>query len=206
MLCRITPAHAGNTLSQSNFYNAIQDHPRACGEYAAVADRDGFVWGSPPRMRGILLVCHRRFGKTGITPAHAGNTIDSPLLEVDLRDHPRACGEYCIVTIRQFGGSGSPPRMRGIHVQATRRWITLGITPAHAGNTFIISKPHFVFEDHPRACGEYFCFCWYMLMSLGSPPRMRGILFVFLNHLFGRRITPAHAGNTMCLKSRWPSG
>ena len=48
--------------------------------------------GSPPRMRVIL----RKEGKdgkiTGITPAHAGNTICLFFRHLYTRDHPRACG------------------------------------------------------------------------------------------------------------------
>ena len=48
----IIPAYAGNTISHGVRYAGLRDHPRVCGEHAAVRrcmDRSG---GSSPRMRG----------------------------------------------------------------------------------------------------------------------------------------------------------
>ena len=71
----ITPADAGKTDDIDCYECTIKDHPRGCGE-----NRDDFVvkiyhLGSPPRMRGKLLMLI--FCKTGsrITPADAGKTF-----------------------------------------------------------------------------------------------------------------------------------
>ena len=132
---RITPAHAGNTPLCTGWDVMVRDHPRACGEYSfLIGDviRDG---GSPPRMRGILLRPCRGRRKARITPAHAGNTPRIQGQNASHRDHPRACGEYC-VNLNQVGNVlGSPPRMRGIQ-NGRKVWCkSAGITPAHAGNT-----------------------------------------------------------------------
>ena len=71
---RITPAHAGKTLSVRRWKCAPTDHPRACGEnHRGVVCRDAFQ-GSPPRMRGKQRTGASRFFQRGITPAHAGKT------------------------------------------------------------------------------------------------------------------------------------
>ena len=95
---RITPAHAGKTLSHVVPALHMTDHPRACGEnykrYGAKVATDG----SPPRMRGKpkshgCVRKHRR-----ITPAHAGKTSGMSCCALRHADHPRACGEnsHCL--------------------------------------------------------------------------------------------------------------
>ena len=92
--------------------------------------------------------------------------------------------------------------MRGIHDGLVSDVAPQGITPAHAGNTttWKICKPSS--GDHPRACGEYGSDHQFGAALLGSPPRMRGILYDFLNHITDPGITPAHAGNTDPASSR----
>ena len=155
---------------------ALQDHPRACGEHVYSHAWEGIRLGSPPRMRGTLLVSLSVDNYLGITPAHAGNTL---------------CPTGQLSTIL-----GSPPRMRGTLAGQVVVIYADGITPAHAGNTaerFAI-KEHL--EDHPRACGEHCVFSRSAGMSTGSPPRMRGTHISFNASASPARITPAHAGNT----------
>ena len=71
-----------------------------------------------------------------------------------------------------------------------------GITPAGAGNTRPQSRAQDPKWDHPRGCGEYFTGFISSTTSIGSPPRVRGILKRDLETAFVRRITPAGAGNT----------
>ena len=72
---RITPADAGKTWVFGFLWRARWDHPRGCGENAAVAVEKSDAAGSPPRMRGkrqhpeLALLFH------GITPADAGKTL-----------------------------------------------------------------------------------------------------------------------------------
>ena len=49
----------------------------------------------------------------GITPAHAGKTIDKDGVIVIGQDHPRACGENLVKQKTVLPRQGSPPRMRG---------------------------------------------------------------------------------------------
>ena len=71
-----------------------------------------------------------------------------------------------------------------------------GITPADAGKTkptdgYILRK-----QDHPRGCGENVPIAMRTVLSLGSPPRMRGKQLVARGGLDRVRITPADAGKT----------
>ena len=69
-----------------------------------------------------------------------------------------------------------------------------GITPAYAGKSFRSRFHDRSCGDHPRLCGEKECWFCSGVMTLGSPPPMRGKV-VFSNRQTGhRRITPAYAG------------
>ena len=111
---RITPACAGNTHITLSILPRSKDHPRVCGEYILIlSEREGEA-GSPPRVRGIHF--HPPFvrGKSGITPACAGNTLFKSIDDDLFQDHPRVCGEYHKAG-HCFGFDlGSPPRVRGI--------------------------------------------------------------------------------------------
>ena len=49
---RITPAHAGKSLTVPHVRYSLTDHPRACGEKAEMLGVELGEEGSPPRMRG----------------------------------------------------------------------------------------------------------------------------------------------------------
>ena len=111
------------------------------------------------------------------------------------------CGEnlssFRIATL----GGGSPPRVRRKHIQHTVLGDNLGITPACAGKTSFRGVRHRLFcvvEDHPRVCGENSRTRRSCNHRPGSPPRVRGKLFVLPLAVLKLRITPAHAGKTSC--------
>ena len=173
---RITPADAGKTTVAQQVMHQLWDHPRGCGENAAVAVEKSDAAGSPPRMRGKLYgVC---FGSDGlrITPADAGKTTDVVAFVNVLEDHPRGCGE-------------NVHRAAPLH----RR---LRITPADAGKTIPHSIQCSNVQDHPRGCGENCTTFPTAEQAHGSPPRMRGKRRPRRNAEDGNGITPADAGKT----------
>ena len=90
----IIPAYAGNTRAEttSDYYN--WDHPRVCGEHAAVLMLRMVCLGSSPRMRGTPRIHHIGALRGGIIPAYAGNTCVQSTPPPVSRDHPRVCGEH----------------------------------------------------------------------------------------------------------------
>ena len=55
----ITPAYAGKSTRQTNLQKKSRDHPRVCGEKLKFIAAVFSMWGSPPRMRGkVLLYCY----------------------------------------------------------------------------------------------------------------------------------------------------
>ena len=86
--------------------------------------------------------------------------------------------------------------MRGTEKPYFLLRVSIGITPAHAGNSAGGGLFFCVVRDHPRTCGEQYRLKMHFNRVLGSPPHMRGT--VALGCVIGvlLRITPAHAGNS----------
>ncbi len=193
---RITPAYAGNTFRIFQFQFLSQDHPRLCGEHYQYSHLLYSKLGSPPLMRGTLLVSQATTKASGITPAYAGNTCFPPCIWPLGWDHPRLCGEHAKAICDVTAGLGSPPLMRGTHHGIYAYTHGNGITPAYAGNT---RRPKFSCRrdwDHPRLCGEHDCKNSCSGVSRGSPPLMRGTRSTPSNFCGLPGITPAYAGNT----------
>ena len=147
-------------------------------------------------MRGKQYLQYLNLEAARITPAHAGKTISRLFPTTHTTDHPRACGENTWSNILRVLDNGSPPRMRGKPSETFADGNTIRITPAHAGKTPAHRLCKSLRTDHPRACGENKNFPLQFLVAVGSPPRMRGKLRLFVNDSDGIRITPAHAGKT----------
>ena len=89
----ITPADAGKTQTPPQCSRWERDHPRGCGENDFKLKSNRKEVGSPPRMRGKLVIPQIIDGIVTITPADAGKTpLFSFSPNVDA-DHPRGCGE-----------------------------------------------------------------------------------------------------------------
>ena len=106
------------------------------------------------------------------------------------------CGEYRVKMLLQKIEKGSPPRVRGIPSPSIVMVKVSRITPACAGNTTPSQTTSSLWRDHPRVCGEYKYTKNGNGFFSGSPPRVRGILFLFNDIDVIRGITPACAGNT----------
>ena len=171
---RITPAHAGKRATPLYPVMDNWDHPRTCGEKFVLLLLQSCISGSPPHMRGKVIVPHWRFLVNRITPAHAGKRLFILYHHYILWDHPRTCGEKVERHVRQQLKKGSPPHMRGK----------------------VKKHPFFPAcqQDHPRTCREKErvsrCACW----TEGSPPHMRGKGGFPRLAVLHARITPAHAG------------
>ena len=135
-----TPAYAGNTSDPSSTIPVFRDRPRA---------------GSPPLARGIHPVARWIRSGAGITPACAGNTLLFYKKHQANRDHPRLRGEYLTLCISRPPRKGSPPLARGIPIRYRHSFVVFGITPACAGNTYLITYRNLQNRDHPRLRGEY---------------------------------------------------
>ena len=152
---RITPAPAGTTRESRTMRSRRRDHPRACGDHYSSSLRWPDLPGSPPRLRGPHQEIKAIARQGGITPAPAGTTSALAPPCPAGRDHPRACGDHATVMEICFWGSGSPPRLRGPPRGLYLSPPVLGITPAPAGTTVLLTYRGSTPQDHPRACGDH---------------------------------------------------
>ena len=94
---------------------------------------------------------------------------------------------------------GSSPRMRGAPAYGTAHGAHLGIIPADAGSTNMVTEGCDLDEDHPRGCGEHSGEFLLIFTLLGSSPRMRGARVQQRTGVNPERIIPADAGSTTIL-------
>ena len=132
---RITPACAGNRFPALSNPDPLPDHPRVCGEQAAIRPRTGIRTGSPPRVRGTEPGFAPSVTLYRITPACAGNSRPPTRCSPASRDHPRVCGEQQRLLFPFPPLKGSPPRVRGTDRQVDGFQTWSRITPACAGNS-----------------------------------------------------------------------
>ena len=90
---RITPAHAGKRKHDKHCYFHFEDHPRTRGEKSIVVVTASSLIGSPPHTRGKGPICPQCPVYPGITPAHAGKSLEVVQGVLGGQDHPRTRGE-----------------------------------------------------------------------------------------------------------------
>ena len=193
---RITPAYAGKSPRNRSPQWLCRDHPRLCGEKPNVAVITSAFRGSPPPMRGKVIVYRRIIRIERITPAYAGKSKLGLIQFQHLPDHPRLCGEKCYLSkfIKPF--LGSPPPMRGKEVFTDAKVTPYGITPAYAGKSGGTGGGRGQAWDHPRLCGEKLTQNFGRHKAAGSPPPMRGKGAFFARVHCPDGITPAYAGKS----------
>ena len=145
-------------------------------------------------MRGKVTFASALHKGHRITPAYAGKS-SRPLRPPECRkDHPRVCGEKELRQAIAVQHIGSPPHVRGKVCLVLAQSFELGITPACAGKRRGSCRRMHRIWDHPRMCGEkaseYTC----PLISLGSPPHVRGKACATSRRACAAGITPACAG------------
>ena len=151
---RITPAHAGKSHDLGLALAPGEDHPRPCGEKQRIQLVECAHHGSPPPMRGKVVLCINNVRTYRITPAHAGKSARFAFWYLSYRDHPRPCGEKPSSGHTSASIRGSPPPMRGKDIQNIGCIFEHRITPAHAGKRVKYCNAEVHLKDHPRPCGE----------------------------------------------------
>ena len=132
---RITPAGAGKTGRAEILIKIKHDHPRRCGENSLNLYAHRCASGSPPQVRGKLLLSTITTLQPRITPAGAGKTRHCGTAKQNGTDHPRRCGENLIPAFVKLSLIGSPPQVRGKPKSDIQSLWRVRITPAGAGKT-----------------------------------------------------------------------
>ena len=145
-------------------------------------------------MRGKAGAERLRRKGGGITPACAGKSYIWAGTTTPLTDHPRVCGEKIKQKFDNDVDKGSSPHVRGKVLRRRSPSRRHRITPACAGKRSVSWTQWRPQEDHPRMCGEKTRYRRSALVTVGSPPRMRGKARRVCIDTAGSRITPACAG------------
>ena len=95
-----------------------------------------------------------RRGGGGLIPAHAGKTGDRLLGREHARAHPRSRGENKGQVEYRSAVTGSSPLTRGKRQPRPTAPHTVGLIPAHAGKTPILTGSQPSTKAHPRSRGE----------------------------------------------------
>ena len=132
---RITPAYAGKSMDAILPACIRRDHPRLCGEKALQSPQNPRSSGSPPPMRGKVVLSAAFAAGVGITPAYAGKSFMGPCTINGHWDHPRLCGEKYNPVWNGCRTPGSPPPMRGKAGNPCIAGNQCRITPAYAGKS-----------------------------------------------------------------------
>ena len=130
--------------------------------------------GSPPRVRGQVVIPPVNYPVTRITPACAGTRYLESVCVPMYEDHPRVCGDKATAPEAAPIAVGSPPRVRGQAFTMCFIASSMGITPACAGTSISHDPARRLHGDHPRVCGDKLKRRFLRLSLRGSPPRVRG--------------------------------
>ena len=107
------------------------------------------------------------------------------------------CGEKDVLLDGHLFHPGSPPHVRGKDDRQLILCVCLGITPACAGKSAISAERARRNKDHPRMCGEKYCWTLIACLNWGSPPHVRGKVLATQPQYLILGITPACAGKSL---------
>ena len=204
-IARLIPACAGKTRGDGLGVLVGGAHPRVCGENNARLAAEGLSGGSSPRVRGKQSPPAPTPPYAGLIPACAGKTRRFARAVGRGPAHPRVCGENCPRTPLNWMCNGSSPRVRGKQIPYFPVLVHRRLIPACAGKTITDSSRSKSLTAHPRVCGENPLLRRFPTVGLGSSPRVRGKLILWVPVPVRLGLIPACAGKT-CPASRWRRG
>ena len=111
------------------------DYPCMRREYYHLSYHSPNDQGLPLHAQGIQMKKCLLSVLFGITPACAGNTVNSHAFAGKCRDYPCMRREYQTKFVKEVEMQGLPLHAQGIQVPLSRSNQYDGITPACAGNT-----------------------------------------------------------------------
>ena len=198
----LVPAHAGKTSSFSWLLRRSAAYPRSRGENDVHAEASIRFEGSSPLTRGKLACFGRADAFPGLIPTHAGKTELPRSAGSHHWAHPRSCGENLPASWSMEVPPGSSPLMRGKLALLGVVLHSVGLIPAHAGNTKTRALSPGLRAAHPRSCGENFFRMIASYLLTGSSPLMQGKPNRGVPGHPRARLIPTHAGKTWCASAR----
>ena len=192
----LIPAHAGKTNARRGMKYRGAAHPRSRGENQSRVRRHTPPPGSSPLTRGKQSEGTGAFTHHGLIPAHAGKTLTDKHPVRTVTAHPRSRGENVMCFFAPSAVQGSSPLTRGKLSLLGVVLRSVGLIPAHAGKTSMVSARPPPSGAHPRSRGENHEGTEIVGFIVGSSPLTRGKLLCRLLALRRHGLIPAHAGKT----------
>ena len=115
---------------------------------------------------------------------------------MEIRAHPRPCGEHKIIPYDEPPGMGSSPPVRGARTTHAGDLVEEGLIPARAGSTSTSTAEVLVIRAHPRPCGEHVAELAEIAAAEGSSPPVRGARLGAFPLIPVMGLIPARAGST----------
>ena len=110
----------------------------------------------------------------GIIPTRVGTRLLDLLHELFFRDHPHACGDKPLNTIKKRQIVGSSPRVGGQVKVINMRGSKRRIIPTRVGTRLDATHVGVGCTDHPHACGDKAAVKLFKLVRDVSSPRVWG--------------------------------
>ena len=151
----------------------LWDHPRIRGTNPPPPPPSPSIPGSSPHTRDKCTGKVRKWRKSGIIPAYAGQIYVRGLMWTPQRDHPRIRGTNGFKGKCRGREAGSSPHTRDKFGGNNNLCGSTGIIPAYAGQ---IARGFHIFcqgRDHPRIRGTNKGFILLCKRKEGSSPHTR---------------------------------
>ena len=188
------PACAGKPRGSAAAKTPTRVHPRVCGEAVPALFVRSVAPGPSPRVRGSPPAAAWPACLPRSIPACAGKPLMMPAAAVEIRVHPRVCGEAVETGVAAARAGGPSPRVRGSHLARARTRKFAGSIPACAGKPTCAAAGRRRPGVHPRVCGEAHAETVSAIAARGPSPRVRGSLRSWPNLDWRSRSIPACAG------------
>ena len=152
----------------------LRAHPRSRGENAASSWGGRQFPGSSPLTRGILDHEPLVAAALRLIPAHTGETGRTTATKLPSGAHPRSCGENAMSPGQITAEEGSSSLTQGKHEDERYPGCAVGLIPAHAGKTHMVTVLVTCSRAHPHSRGENLRKSAHMSAGSGSFPLTRG--------------------------------
>ena len=195
---RFIPACAGNTARSCRRAQIDPVHPRVCGEHYGKLPSQLVCGRFIPACAGQFVIVASMGSFAGSSPRVRGTLLEA-VRSCPAGSSPRVRGTLCGSTLESSGirlFSGSSPRVRGTLPEVPISSGFQRFIPACAGNTATFTVTFATALVHPRVCGEHRDILGFLLVTVGSSPRVRGTPDRTGPNNPPTRFIPACAGNT----------
>ena len=130
--------------------------------------------GSSPRVWGQVCAEPQFPVRRGIIPTRVGTRTLITIGEMQVKDHPHACGDKLNIYNNHLRCAGSSPRVWGQEMQKLFSDSKFRIIPTRVGTRSCFKASSLCAWDHPHACGDKYRSCQSLHHRLGSSPRVWG--------------------------------